>query len=343
VIYCVNLKSLDADMAGRLRTYVEQGGNLVWICGDNVEVGEYNRMNEQAGGTLLPAPLLEVRSVEAGSGKDSWNCTFLEKKHPALSALMEPPELYQSILLYKHVRIDKAPALSVMARLDDGEPFLVERNVADGKVVMLCTSGHVGWTNLPLRPIFLPLLARMTFQLAGAEQARHVGVAGTPLKFTFDAKNQPNVLEIQPPSGVTNRFQMVDEKGARLKEYNYPETHDIGIYMVNMLGGARNVQMAYSVNVDPDESSAAKITPDEMKQAFGKTPLIFADNPEDLRSVFKLLREGRSLWGLFLTLVLVGLVAETFISNYFTPKPTEDDTKGIAPGLRRLAKKGRAA
>ena len=29
---------------------------------------------------------------------------------------------------------------------------------------------HVNWSNLPLRPIFLPLMARLTFELAEVEQ-----------------------------------------------------------------------------------------------------------------------------------------------------------------------------
>ncbi len=63
-VYCVNVPALDADAAERLRTYVEQGGNLVWICGENVDPAAYNRMNELARKELLPAPLVEAREVD---------------------------------------------------------------------------------------------------------------------------------------------------------------------------------------------------------------------------------------------------------------------------------------
>ena len=66
VIFCVNLPAPDADVAQRLRDYVAQGGNLVWIAGDNVDAEAYNQMNEQAGDQLLPAPLVDVRTPQGG-------------------------------------------------------------------------------------------------------------------------------------------------------------------------------------------------------------------------------------------------------------------------------------
>ena len=41
--------------------------------------------------------------------------------------------------------------------------------------------------------------------------------------------------------------------------------------------------------------------------------------------------------------MLVALVFETFISNQLSPKQDDDSLKHVAPGMRRLAKKGRSA
>lgn len=54
---------------------------------------------------------------------------------------------------------------------------------------------------------------------------------------------------------------------------------------------------------------------DELQQRFGRTPVVFADNPDDLSDTFAWLREGESLWELFLGAVLVVLVFETYVSN----------------------------
>ena len=56
-----------------------------------------------------------------------------------------------------------------------------------------------------------------------------------------------------------------------------------------------------------------------MEKLYAPTPLIFAENPEDLSGTFKTLREGKSLWGIFLIAVLIALVFETFLSNWLGP------------------------
>lgn len=344
-IYCVNLKAPEPAVAERLRTYVARGGSLVWISGDNVQADAYNRMNEQAQRQLLPAPLVDVRTPDTATARDSWNISFLDKKHSALAHLVEPDTLYKSVLVYKHVRMDTKNVADawVMARLDDGEPLLVQRRVERGRVTMLGTSGHVGWTNFPLRPIFLPLLARMTFEMAGAEQTRHTVLAGLPLAIPFERDIRPTAVEVQPPSGVTIRVATVDKEGRQQEEFRYDDTFDIGIYLLRMLQAVRPVQVAFSVNVDPEESRPEKIDRKELQKQFGEIPLVFAEDPEDMASVFKLLREGRSLWSVMLTAVLIGLVFETLISNRLTPKTDEGELKSVAPGMRRLAKKGRGA
>ena len=96
---------------------------------------------------------------------------------------------------------------------------------------------------------------------------------------------------------------------------------------------------SYAVNFDPDEADPAKISRDELQERFGRTPLVFAENPDDLSSTFALLREGKSLWGLFLTAVLILLVFETFIANRLSPKHEPEATRQGPPGMRRLAKK----
>jgi len=345
VIYCVNLPALGADAAERLKTYVAAGGNVVWICGDNVDPEAYNQMNQQAGGQLLPAPLLEVRAPVEGDDRDSWHVSFLDKKHRALGHLVEPASLYQSVLVYKHIRMDTEGAGEswTLARLDDGEALLVQRDVEDGKVLMLGTSAHVGWTNLSLRPLFLPLLARLTFELAGAEQSRHQALAGSPLVLQFEDELPPGAVEVLPPNGETIRRSTENKEGQREKEFRYPETHDIGIYLLRLLEAVRPVQIAYSVNVDPDEADPTKIEREELEQRFGTTPLVFAGDPDDLSSTFAWLREGKSLWELFLFCVLIALVFETFLANRLSPKQAEDQPQDVPPGMRRLAKKGRSA
>jgi len=323
VIFCVNLPAPNADVAERLRSFVEQGGSLVWICGDKVNPETYNEMNQGAGGKLLPAPLVDVRAAGPQANRDSWHISFLDKQYPALKSLVEPAALYESVLVFKHVRIDAGSVPKVLARLDDGEALLVERSVGQGKVLMWGSGVHVAWSNVPLRKIFMPLFAQLTFHLAGAEQARHEAFAGTPLMLHFDQQSHPLGVEVLPPSGETLRLNTKDAPDGKGQIFRYADTHEIGVYVLRLLEATRPTQIAYAVNVDPAEADPAKIEPAELQQRLGRTPLVLADNPDDLSATFLLLREGKSLWSLFLAAVLIGLVFETFLSNRLSPKQQE--------------------
>ena len=68
----------------------------------------------------------------------------------------------------------------MLAKLEDGQPLLAERPVGAGSVLLLGTALHVDWTNLPLKPLFLPLLTRLTFHLAGADAERTWDWPGHP-------------------------------------------------------------------------------------------------------------------------------------------------------------------
>ena len=322
VVFCVNLEAPDAETAARLRSYVTGGGNLFWIAGDNIDPASYNAMNEAAGGQLLPAPLVDVRLPQAGEDRDSWKISELDKEHGAMSQLLQPASLYQSVLIYKHLRMDTAdaPQARVLARLDDGEALLTQAQVEQGTVTMLATSVHVGWSNLPVRPIFLPMLARLTFDLAGAEQARHQTVAGAPLIVPLEDEVQPVTVEVRPPSGAMIRQKSEPLEGRPGQKFTFGDTHAIGIYTLQLLDTARASTMAYSVNLDADETNPKSITHDEMKERFGDRPIVFADDPEDLSGTFRKLREGESLWEWFLAAVLFALVFETFISNLLSPQ-----------------------
>jgi hypothetical protein len=344
VVFCVNLPALDAQAADRLAEYVADGGRVVWICGDNVRPEAYNSMNQQVQGRLLPAPLVDIRTPDPKGNRDSWHIAFLDKKCPALGRLVEPASLYESVLVYKHVGMAPADAAaSILARLDDGQPLLVQRNVSVGRVLMLGTSTQPAWSNLPLRPIFLPLITQLTFELAEIEQAQTDLLAGQPLVLrsagvppaTEEAGGTPALpakgagtaapqgfVEVIPPGGEVLRLK------ASSQEFRYDDTHQIGVYLLRLPEAVPPRQIACSVNFDPDEAEPAVVERSELEERFGRERLVFADNPDDLSGTFAWLREGKSLSGLFLTVVLFALVFETFLSNRFSPKQEEPDVQG---------------
>ena len=139
----------------------------------------------------------------------------------------------------------------------------------------------------------------------------------------LDEELQPVTVEVRPPSGAMIRLESVPLDGRPGQEFVYGDTHAVGIYTLQLLDTARPTTIAYSVNLDADETNPKSLSHDELEKRFGDTPIVFADDPEDLSSTFRKLREGESLWEFFLAGVLLVLVFETFISNLLSPRESD--------------------
>jgi hypothetical protein len=312
LVFCVNLPAPDEKTADKLQRYAGAGGNLFWICGPNVKADDYNWVNAKTDGRLLPAPLATLRQRRKSAG-DSWHISELDKDYPPLTPLTKPASLYRSVLIHKYYPPQEDPQnqVRVLARLDDGRPLLVQRAVGDGLVLLLGTAVHGDWSNLPLKPIFLPLFARLTFHLAGAVRDRSQVLAGASLVIPLQGRGKPVAIEVVRPSGDVVRTQ------ARAKgdNFRYSDTHEGGVYQLRLNEPQGPRTYAFAVNTDPDESDPASLTSEELQRRFGNHPLLLCDGPEELAASINRLREGTSLRNFLLAGVLVMLLLEALLAN----------------------------
>jgi len=207
----------------------------------------------------------------------------------------------------------------VLAKLDDGEPLLVERRIGRGRAVMLGAGVQVGWSNLPLRQIFLPLVTQLTLELAGVRPCGRELLAGQPLSLDLAGRTEPVEVEVTRPSGETLRLKSESEPGRPGQVFRYADTHEIGVYVLRLSGVAPPARTAYAVNNDPAEADPRKIEPQELEKQLGGASLLMAADPDDLSGTFALLREGKGLGEPLLIGVLIFLVFETLVSNRVAP------------------------
>ena len=330
VVIGVNLPAPEPDAARRLVEYVEKGGNLIWTCGDNVFSEDYNQLNADLDGKLIPVPLLPIQTPDVDSGQDSWNIDMLDGSYPAFRNLVNPRELYTRTLISKRVPFDMTnSSLPVLARMNDGEALIVQRRVGNGTITMLGTGVYVSWSNLPTRPIFVPMINQMVFQLAGIEQTRLQTVAGQPITFTFKDDDAPKAVEIIPPSGAVLRRELKrTPDGKPSSTFMFEETDQVGVYLLRPLDAARQIQIPFSVNIDGDELDTVMLTEETAQTRFGASPLVYTNAGDQINTTFDQLKRGTSLWDMFLWSVLIALVVEAFVSNRFTQRKDEQE-KGI--------------
>jgi hypothetical protein len=72
---------------------------------------------------------------------------------------------------------------------------------------------------------------------------------------------------------------------------------------------------AFAVNPDPEESAPGYLTSDRLKQYLAPARVYFCHDATRIGETVHGLRKGRELWSMFLAIVLVALVAETYHAN----------------------------
>jgi hypothetical protein len=338
VVIAVDIPVPEHDAAERLVQYVERGGNLIWTCGDNIYADEYNQRNDEFGGKLLPAPILQMQAPDADSGKDAWNIDTMDGNYAAFRNLISPRELFTSVLVYRRVPVDVSKGtVPSLASLNDGVPLIVQRRItgaagsrsAGGTITFIGTGVHYAWTNLPTRPIFVPMMNQLIFQLAGVEQTRLQTFAGMPISYTFKEGEQPSAVEIIPPSGAILRRELKKNGDGSISPlFVFDDTNAVGVYQIRPLETAKQQVIPFSVNINSNELDNSFLNEEQCKERFGSTPFVFAAAGEGIDTTFAQLKRGTGLWDVFLWAVLLVLVFEAFISNSLTQRK-EDKENGV--------------
>lgn len=149
-----------------LRSFVEQGGQLVIAAGGDFEPAEWTSAAWLDGAGILPAPLAGT------AGRLPDEAGRLEPRRLAWNSMRDEPlfrvpdvpadelaDLYGGPLFFKTVVTDMTgagleaaqdPALRprVLAAFDDGTPFLVTRRIGRGSVAWLATGLTGSWNTL---------------------------------------------------------------------------------------------------------------------------------------------------------------------------------------------------
>ena len=220
----------------------------------------------------------------------------MDRSHPALAQMDE----LRSTRFYRHVSLQPEESDRVLIRLEEGSPLLVEHLLGDGRVMIFGSSLDREWNDLPVQPVFVPLIAQLSAYLAGDHRisvearlggtlsARAMGFAGGQI-FAPDGEAALGLAGAGAGDDV-----LVEQ---------------IGFYEVVAAGQTELV----AVNVDPRESD---VTP---MQANGLTrwrELSPGAGQAGVGNVQLMETPPTELWPWILALLVVVVFMESWVGNW---------------------------
>ncbi|MGE3705660.1 MAG: BatA domain-containing protein [Vicinamibacterales bacterium] len=283
---------------GALKSYVENGGGLLVVAGEKTGWPE-------AESDLLPAKF--GAPVDRLSGRGG-AIGYLDYSHPAFEVFKAPRSGdFSAAHVLRYRSLEVAPTDRVLARFDDGVAAAAERRVGAGRVIVFGTSLDDSWNDLPLKPVYLPLVHQLVKYLAQYEAPASWRTVGQVVDLSVLLKGKASRLVITPS---TERVSIPANEPGLL------ELSELGVYEIRAAGSTGERPDRIAVNIDPAESDLAPMDPPELVAAVtgraadapGTAPQAAEINVEDVE-------KQQGLWWYLLVAGLLLLAAEMVLSN----------------------------
>ena len=199
----------------------------------------------------------------------------------------------------------------VIARLTDGIPLLLEKQIGEGHV-LLFASGLDGLTNdLPVRPAFVPFVDRTARYLSGSDDVSGSRLVDSVVPLRTQAGNPSSTgVEIIDPDG--HRALSLSE-AATAQSFQLTRA---GFYRIRLANGK---DALIGVNPDRRESNLEPIAPD-LLALWGKGSAAPATTSVYLQEK----NSAHSVWWYVMLLVLVAAVAESIVASRYLGTQREE-------------------
>lgn len=286
---------ISQSLAAALKSFVERGGGLVIATGRHAEASEFNSRFKE----ISPAQLGEQVVTRSGYALLSQ----VRSDHPIFSPFSRSGRL-TATRVYGYHRSTPTDQASVIAALDDGTPLLMDRLLGSGKVILVTTSLDTSWNDLPLSPVFVPLLNQM-------------------LEYIGERRQDPNHL-------IGQTFVIRPDKDGQLPAIDAPDEHRItdlranqsgeaavsadqsGFYRIRYSGGVEYV----AVNLDPKEGDLSRASMDEFLASIAAsredaTTVAAPTGPLTVQEI----EQRQRLWLLILAVALMLFVLEALLAR----------------------------
>ena len=297
-----------SELVAELGEYLRGGGRVLLFAGPGVR----NRLSD-----LIP----DVRFVDSLDSQRTRLVATTDNGHPALARV----GAWEDVAVFQHLQLGVESA-QVLARLDNGDPWLLEASVGLGRVLLVSASLAPRWTNLAASAGFLLFLEDALGYL-GEDFTPTDIAAGSTLRLPFGN------AQILTATGerMLNLGQSQGAAVISLQQPGHYELRTAGMVVDSESNRSTSGRRYLAVNV-PEAESDLSLMPDAALQRWRDAMLVEADGDVGF-SDDPAVRPETSDYDLplapwLLALALLMLLAETVLANGSVPLPTRSQAVG---------------
>ena len=311
VIVLCNVEALSPQVRQGLHQFVTDGGGLIFFTGHQVDATRYNTLFYGSDTPLLPAALGEPVQL---SEETPVALQLADGAHEAVAVFSGgAADMLTRSRFYRYFSVaeDEAGEADVLLSYDDGRPFLLERSLGRGRVLLFTSTADRDWTDLPTRTAYVPLMHSLVgyaAQLSEAAQRPQVFLPG-PTSVRIQGAQEGGSLTILTPDGKELLSRFAGQEGvieAPVTEYTVP-----GIYRLS----SRADTDYLAVNATRAESDFAKLQQPDLQARWQPLSVILEEEAALGEQTDGAALPGREIAGMLLLSLVAVLMVENVCAN----------------------------
>ncbi len=293
VVILSDISTLPAGLSSALDKFVERGGGVLLTAG----------ASNASSRTL---PLSGWTAGESRYASRSGDRFFSVSQSDASSALIGLAAKWEGVRFFQIVPVQAKDA-TVLARLNDGTPVLLEQRRGEGRVLALASALDNLANDFPLHASFVPFIEQACRRLAQVESGQATLVVDSAAELRAAGSKAAVAVEVLDPKGR----RVLDLKSATTAQ-SVPLTEE-GFYEIGRQSGRREL---IAVNADRAESNL-EAAPQEAIDLWTKRQ---GSTPGAAAGPVRADEQRQSLWWYLAALLLAATLAESvYASRYLRP------------------------
>ncbi|MEE2877233.1 MAG: BatA domain-containing protein [Candidatus Neomarinimicrobiota bacterium] len=280
--------------------FLTDGGAAVIFLGDMAAGQSHGWLKDVGIGTFTGMNRLE--------GENFFTMEKIAMNHPLFSEFPAADLEQEMPQVFAHATVSDLERADELLSLSNGEPFLVEKEIGSGRVLLFTAPPDLSWTDLPVRGIFVPLLHRMLIYLTAEMSDDLEVVVGESLVIPIPREHLSKEIVVISPEGLETKVipDYVRE------QILIQQIESVGVHTVS-LGGEPFT--SFVANLDASEDPYRRMSTNQLADLFSAESARIVTGAENPVTAVKEARRGTELWHLFLICAFVILGAETWVGR----------------------------
>ena len=295
-----NSKNITEEGVKDLEKFLRSGGGIIWFQGNEDGSEFHSDIFEKLG---FPFP---EKRMNAGQGffssQIAGEYSDLLQDLQVRNLDSELPEVFN----YIQTKLDAKQ--KVHWTLNNSDPLLIEFSKGSGSIFYFSTLLDLRWNDLAIRGMLVPLIYRLLV-LTGTDEINTSSVNINESKWiSVEEKYLRHKWEIVSPSGRTEMIvPEYDREGI-----NISSTDELGVYTVYSNG---ELFTSFPTRLHDQEYIQTRFSQNDIESILPSNQTRWLTLKDEFSQVFMEMRQGKSLWKIFLALAILFLLAESIIGR----------------------------